>query len=390
MQQRLLFATIFICVSFLLAACFSAPADKDKDLQEDSLDVYPPTPRQVSKQEFRNIYRASNAFFDSTFPGNSFNGAFLVAKNGQIIFERYRGTAHLKGTDTITPATPFHIASTSKTFTAMGILYLVQEGKLQLTDSIEKFFPQFPYKGITVHMLLSQRSALPNYMNVMDQKGWDKTKRATNNDVLQYLITERPPLQGTPGKRFNYCNTNFVLLALLIEKISGQSYPAFMQTVFFDRLGMHDSFVFTWADSARATPSYKANGVLEPFTWLDETYGDKNIYSTVRDLLKWDQALYGNELIRADLREAAFTPYSFEKPGIHNYGLGWRMYTLPEATIIYHNGWWHGNNSCFYRVVSDSLTIIALGNRMNRNIYRVKPLIEALTPLRFSYDAASE
>lgn len=388
MYKLLLHLPKLICVSILLSACLIENSKQEG--KEDSLNIYPPTPEQVPRATFRHIFRTSEAFFDSSFPGKSFNGAFLVAKNGQIIFEQYRGTTHLNGTDTITHNTPFHIASTSKTFTAMGILYLVQQGKIQLTDSLERFFPLFPYKGITVQMLLSQRSALPNYMNVMDQKGWDKNQRASNKDVLQYLITQQPSLQGVPGKNFNYCNTNFVLLALIIEKMAQQSYPVFMKEVFFDRLGMNNSFVFTWADSARAIPSYRSNGSLEPFTWLDETYGDKNIYSTVRDLLKWDQALYSSQLIRTDLLEAAFTPYSFEKPGIHNYGFGWRMYTLPENKIIYHNGWWHGNNACFYRIVSDSLTIIILGNRMNRNIYRVKPLIESLTSLRFTYDTASE
>jgi CubicO group peptidase (beta-lactamase class C family) len=127
---------------------------------------------------------------------------------------------------------------------------------------------------------------------------------------------------------------------------------------------------------------------MEAMTWLDETYGDKNIYSTVRDLLKWDQALYTDYLLTKEWKQKAFSPYSFERPGIHNYGLGWRMYTLPqEKNIVYHNGWWHGNNSCFYRVITDSLTIIVLGNKINNNIYKVKPLIEALTPLRFQYNA---
>jgi hypothetical protein len=103
--------------------------------------------------------------------------------------------------------------------------------------------------------------------------------------------------------------------------------------------------------------------------------------------LKWDQALYTDQLITKSLRDSAFRPYSFEKPGIHNYGLGWRMYTLPQnKNILYHNGWWHGNNSCFYRVVPDSVTIIVLGNKFNRSIYHVKPLIEAMTPLRFTYE----
>jgi CubicO group peptidase (beta-lactamase class C family) len=179
-----------------------------------------------------------------------------------------------------------------------------------------------------------------------------------------------------------------VLLALIIEKVSGTSYASFLKENFFTPLQMNDTYVYTHADSARATPSYRWNGVMEAYTWMDETVGDKNIYSTPRDLLKWDQALYGNQILSVAIKDSAFKPYSFEKPGIHNYGLGWRMYTLPQnKTILYHNGWWHGNNSCFYRVVSDSLTIIVLGNKMNQNIYRVKPLIEKLTDLRFSYDS---
>lgn len=361
------------------------------ELKEDSSEYYPPTPHEISKEEFRTLYRQVAAFYDTTYPGNSFNGAFLVAKKGNIIFEKYTGTAHLKGTDTLNSNTPFHIASTSKTFTAMAVLYLVQKKQLNLSDSLQKFFPAFPYSGITVKMLLNQRSALPNYMNVMDQKGWDKKQRATNTDVLNYFIQFKPDLQGTPGRQFTYCNTNFVLLALIIEKVTGKPYASFLEEIFFRPLKMEHTFVFQWSDSARITPSYRASGMQEALTWLDETYGDKNIYSTVRDLLKWDQALYSHQLFDKAILDSAFTPYSFEKPGIHNYGLGWRMYTLPsDKKIIYHNGWWHGNNSCFYRIITDSLTIIVLGNKMNRNIYRVKPLIEATTSLRFSYETGEE
>ncbi len=123
---------------------------------------------------------------------------------------------------------------------------------------------------------------------------------------------------------------------------------------------------------------------MEPYTFLDKTYGDKNIYTTVRDMLKWDQALYSH-FVSPQIKTAAFQPYCPEKKGMLNYGLGWRMFLLDSLPkIIYHNGWWHGNNSCFYRVVTDSLTIIIQGNRMNNNIYQVNPLVERLTSLRFS------
>jgi CubicO group peptidase (beta-lactamase class C family) len=372
-------------VVILYACSFSTPNQKKEE--EDSLNYYPPTPQQLSKKEFRELFRMANTFYDTALASTGFNGGFLVAKGGAIIFEQYKGAVKLGGKDSIDANTSFHIASTSKTFTAMGILSLVQKNKLLLSDSLQKFFPSFPYKGITVQMLLSQRSGLPNYMNAMEKMGWDKKIRVTNQQVLDFFISKKPDLYYTSGARFNYSNTNFVLLALIIEKISGQSYKTFLTKTFFEPLQMNNTFVFTWNDSATVTPSYRWNGEREKLDWLDETVGDKNIYSTPKDLLKWDQALYTDQLITKKWRDSAFRPYSFEKPGIHNYGFGWRMYTLPQnKTILYHNGWWHGNNSCFYRVVPDSVTIIVLGNKFNRNIYRVRPLIEAMTPLRFTYE----
>lgn len=381
--------TFLILYAAALTGCGSS-ADQPAVYGE-SLLIQQKKTSTISQKEKERLTKIVAGFYDTTLGNTGFNGAFLVAKAGNIIFEKYAGSAHLGKQDTILASTPFHIASTTKTFTAMAVLKLVEEGKLQLTDSLQKFFPQFPYPGMTVKMLLSQRSGLPNYGYYLEKIKWNKDVKLTNADVLSTLIEFKPDLQNTPNKRFNYCNTNFVLLALIIEKVSGKSYADYLQQTFFTPLDMKNTKLFSQNDSATATPSYRWNGVEEGFTYLDLTYGDKNIYSTVIDLLKWDQALYGTELFQQSTLDSAFQPYSFEKPGIHNYGLGWRMYTLPnDKKIIYHNGWWHGNNATFYRVISDSITIIILGNKFNRNIYRVKPLIEALTPLRFSYDEAQD
>ena len=373
----------YIAALLLLSGCGASSAKKKtSDAETDGKIVNP-----LSKAEADRYHDIAEDFYDSSLKRTGFNGAMLVAKKGQIVFEAYNGVERLKGKDTITAATPFHIASTTKTFTAMAILKLAEEGKLNINDSLQKFFPQFPYEGMTVKTLLSQRSGLPNYAYYLEDVKWDKKIKITNEDVLQTLIAYKPSLQNPANRRFNYSNTNFVLLALIIERVSGKLYGDYLQEVFFTPLQMTSTKVFNRNDSATVTPSYMWNGVQEAFTWLDVTYGDKNIYSTVTDLLKWDQALYGNKLFKQSTLDSAFQPYSFEKPGIHNYGLGWRMYTLAnDKKIIYHNGWWHGNNSTFYRVLPDSLTIIILGNKMNRNIYRVKPLIEALSPLKFSYE----
>lgn len=343
--------------------------------------------KRVSDEEIEHYQRAAAHFYDSALARTGFNGAMLVAKNGEIVFERYNGAKHLGQNDTIDQNTPFHLASVSKTFTAMAILKLWQEKKLDLSDTLGTYFPGFPYKSVNIRMLLNHRSGLPNYTHYLDHYKWDKRIKATNQDILQSLYTYHPPLQFVTGKHFGYCNTNYALLALIIEKVSGKWYGDYLAENFFRPLGMHNSFVFRWEDSARVTPSYESNNRLYPLDFLDLVYGDKNIYSTPRDLLKWDQALYSGKYFTQATLDSAYLPYSLEKPGVRNYGLGWRMMVPPDGPkIIYHNGWWHGNNTVFTRLVADTATIIVLGNKRNAAIYRVKPLFRYFP----SYSGAQE
>ncbi len=133
---------------------------------------------------------------------------------------------------------------------------------------------------------------------------------------------------------------------------------------------MNHSFVFTLKDTLTATPSFTPSGNYWGYDFLDATYGDKNIYSTPQDLLKWDQALYSDQVIRPSLLDSAFTPWSHEKPSIHNYGYGWRLQIFPNGKkIVYHFGKWHGFNAAFTRLTDEKVTIIILGNKFTRSIY---------------------
>jgi CubicO group peptidase (beta-lactamase class C family) len=331
----------------------------------------------LNKAEFRYYYKTLSHFFDSVLLHKSFNGAILIAKKGAIIYEKYSGLVDLRKRDSITATTALHIASTSKTFTAMAILRMVDEKKLALNDSLSKFFPGLPYPGITVKMLLDHRSGLPNYIYFIPDSKWDSLpackagkKYVTNNDVLNLLYTIKPKRSFAPGTRFSYSNTNFVLLALIIEKISGENFPEFMKRTIFTPLQMRDTYIFTLADSVRSTQSFNWNASFWAYDYLEATYGDKNVYTTPRDLLKWDQALYTNQVVSKTLLDSAFMPYSLEKRSIHNYGLGWRMLLMPNGKkVIYHFGRWHGFNAAFARLMDEQVTIIILGNRFDRNIY---------------------
>ena len=366
--------------SIIIAVLFSSCAGNstEKGTAKDYLPaIILPKASPVSTAEFNRIKNACAAWYDSTLKQKSFNGGIIVAKNGNIIFEQYSGTGHLPGTDSINENTSLHIASTSKTFTAMAVLKLWQDGKLSLDDEYSKYFPAFNYPGITIRTLLNHRSGLPNYIYFMENLGWDKARMVTNEDVMDYLITHKAELENVapPDIHFSYSNTNFALLALLVEKIAGIKFPEYLQRVFFKPLQMKNTFMFSHEDSNKVKPSYDWKGRLMSFGFLDEVYGDKNIYSTPRDLLTWDRALTSGLIFTPATLEQAYAPYSNEKPGIKNYGLGWRMNIFPDGKkIIYHNGWWHGSNSTFIRLLQDSATIIVIGNKFTKAIYHAKIL----------------
>ncbi len=373
---------IFFCCATLLTACYSGSSKQKPTVNpEDSVSYSAPAPGNLNNEDFKKYYAAIENFYEKSLVATGFNGAMLVAKNGQIIFEKYRGLFNLQKKDSINEHSAFHLASVSKTFTAMATLKLAEQGKLNLDDDVKKYFPGFPYNGITVKLLLNHRSGLPNYLYFMQKLGWDVKQYSDNNDVVNYLIKFQPPLTHQPNTHFSYCNTNYALLGLIIEKASGKTYAEYLQHTFFTPLKMNDTYVFTLADAQKAMPSYDWRGRQEGLTFLDKGFGDKNIYSTARDLLKWDQALYTNQIFSAKTLEAAFTPYSNEKAGEKNYGFGWRMNIYPNGKkIIFHGGWWHGNNTMLMRLIQDSATIIILGNKYNRNVYQAKKMANIFSP----------
>ena len=359
------------------SACRSS-ATKEKNVSKDSTVLIAlPAPSHISKSDSIRIYNACAGWYDTALNTNGFNGGMIVAYKGNIVFERYNGTIHLPGKDIITANTPMQVASTSKTFTAMAVLKLWQDGKLSIDDEYSKYFPEFNYPGITIRSLLNHRSGLPNYLYFMETLGWDKTKYVSNEDVLNYLITRKADLENvaTPDTHFSYSNTNYALLGLLIEKISGKKLPEFLKETFFTPLQMTHTFVATLADSAKTNPSYDWKDRIMPYNFLDPVYGDKNVYTTPRDLLQWDRALTSGLIFKPETMQQAYAPYSNEKAGSRNYGLGWRMTIYPDGRkIIYHNGWWHGCNAAFIRLIQDSATIILISNKFNRSVYRSKVL----------------
>jgi CubicO group peptidase (beta-lactamase class C family) len=388
-------------LSFLIMACGSAPAPVVKDTH--AVATQPVKFSGLSAAEKAYYANAIESMYRSMLLRTGFNGSILVAKNGEVVFEDYQGMINFKTKEPITPTTPFHVASISKTFTATVVLKLMEEGKISLDDGVEKYLPNFPYSNITIRELLCHRSGLPKYdhfmmgtetvaVKVRNKKGKLVTRyktvkspaqitgMATNEDVLNYMIRYRPAPEASPNRRYSYCNTNFAMLALIVEKITQTPFPEYMLTNVFRPLGMNNTYIFSIKDTANYVPSYQPNKAPFRLEKLDCVYGDKNVYTTVRDLLLWDKALYSGNFVSAATLELAYQPYSHETRGTRNYGLGWHLIVNPpEPTIVYHNGWWHGNNAVFKRLIADTATVIILGNKFNRNIWSAGKMSSVFT-----------
>ncbi len=313
-------------------------------------------------------------FFNEHINQNDeFNGSFLVAKNGQIIFEKYQGKANFKTNESLSEETPLHLASISKVLTASSIFRLIDAQKLSLDEKVQTILPSFPYKAISIRMLLNHRSGLAKYSNFTEPvKVWGKSKTLHNSDILNIMGKHNIPLDFKPNTKFAYCNTNYAILALVIEKLTNLSFPQAMQNLVFKPLNMNNTFVFELEkqkDSVSQT--YKSTKEKIPYDQLDAIYGDKNIYSTPQDLLKFDLATYSNDFISEDLKKEIYKGYSYEKKGIKNYGLGIRLREWETGQeIFYHNGWWHGNTTSYITLKKDTVTMIALSNKYTRKVYQ--------------------
>lgn len=389
---------LFSCIFFLNASCGTSQGPNYTESANNF--VY----NKISAQEKEQYADAIKLKYQSILGNKNFSGQILVAKNGEILFEDYKGFADYKSKNQLVPETPIHLASVSKTFTGMAALQLWEQDKLDLKANVNQYLPGFPYKDITVELLLSHRSGLPDYAYFLESRQYKsvryKTKRGrwakklvlvkndapfrtglyTNKDVLDYMTQKKPAIAANPDRVFKYCNTNYVLLALIIEKITGKDFPIYMEETIFKPLKMEHSFVFNQNNIDKYLPSYNAQMVAYKLEKYDLIYGDKNIYSTARDLYLWDKALTEGRFLQPTTLEMAYEPKSPTNKYWHNYGLGWRVLAKPnEAKLIYHNGWWHGNNTVFTRLVDETATIIILGNKYNRAIYKGKEIASVFT-----------
>lgn len=350
-----------------------------------------------------------DSLFTSLYAAKEFNGNVLVAEKGKVIYEKSFGLANEKTQQKLDKNTVFELASVSKQFTAMGIVQLEKEGKLSYNDPLTKYFPELSfYKPMTIDNLLHHTSGLPDYMSLFD-KNWDKKKFATNKDVVEMLAKYKPELLFVPGDKYEYSNTGYALLGLIIEKVSKQSYGDYLNKKIFKPLGMANTRVYRSRYKPEKISNYALGYVVdslgnkkllddlgkEYYTYyLDGIVGDGMVNSTTGDLLKWDRALYGDKLVNQKDKDLIFSSIVTKDNKDTRYGYGWAIDTkYPFGKIANHSGGWAGYITFIERDLDYDKTIIILQNndseaasspvKQLRNIlYDIKPIKVDLATLQ--------
>jgi CubicO group peptidase (beta-lactamase class C family) len=316
------------------------------------------------------IYRL-DTLFTKLYKADAFNGNVLIAKGKNIIYQKSFGYGIKEKNVLLNDSSIFQLASVSKVITGVATLLLYEQGKLKLETKVSDILADFPYKDVTVKHLLSHRSGLPNYTYFCGEFLSDSICSLSNQNMLDIMIKHKPKAWLNPGLRFNYCNTNYALLALIVEKISQKSYATFLKEELFKPLGMNHSYTALNIDSTKEhiTRGYTMKYGCVANDRYDGVVGDKGIYTTTYDLFLLSTALYQHKLLANTTQELAFSPHSKEVK-THNYGYGWRMRNMNDsAKEVFHNGWWHGYRTSFHRRLKDSLTVIVLSNRLNKSVY---------------------
>jgi CubicO group peptidase (beta-lactamase class C family) len=343
---------------------------------------------------------AIDSFLTEQHEGDKFNGGVLIAEDGKLIYEKYFGQADREKGIPNGASAHFDIASISKTFTAIAVLQLTEKHKLRLDDPFVRYFPDFPYPTVTIRHMLTHSSGIPDefdFFGPIAKKYPDSILR--NKDVIAILKASGKPLNTQPGEQWHYCNTNFQLLALLVEKLSHQSFDDYIKKHIFLPAHMANSYIIR---SKRPKDPQAVTRYVLPFFYSTRyenvdsvksgrfsgdtyggTVGDNNIVTTIGDLFNYDQALYTETLLRRETLQKAFEPHKLNNGSLNydhagnpdqptaSYGLGWFV-TSNDAgdQIVYHGGYNYGASTMLYRNITRRRTILFFDNTNGDHFYK--------------------
>ncbi len=318
-----------------------------------------------------------------------FNGAWLYAENGEIISGGAAGFRDPEDRLPITEDTIFQLASVSKQFTAAAVMLMKRKGLLRPEDEITKFFPELTaYRGVTIRHLLTHTGGVPDYFDDADWfiRIWKEEKRVPGNDeILRFLCETKLSPSFVPGEKFEYSNTGYNLLALLVERLSGVAFEDYLRQNIFEPAGMRSTHCCHIRRDGVPFENYARATVLEDGRFLadvdssdrdviafDGLNGDDYVYTNIFDLLTWDRALRNETVLTREEQKMMYTPAKLnhgetafydEDEGL-GYGFGWAVANDPElGLIVCHSGGMPGVSTWFERFVDADRVLVLLTSR---------------------------
>jgi CubicO group peptidase (beta-lactamase class C family) len=383
-MKRVVF--VMMLLSFMWASC-STESNESSNKEEVTVEPVPDSTAYFDSV-YAQYHESLDTFFLNKHKKTHFYGTVLFAQRGRVIFENSYGYANLKTKDTLTTDYTFQLASASKPFTAVAIMQLIEDGKVSLEDEMHQFFPVFPYEGITVKQLLCHRSGMSQYTHFCDAPDsiWpDKHKTITNDDVITIMNKIVPMVNYAPDHTHYYCNTNYMLLASIVEKVTGMTFSEYLQANVFEPSGMTHTVVYTRDnDDELVLPAVGYNGAYNPTIdiYLNGVVGDKGVYSNVHDMLKFDQALYSGKLLNDTTVNLMMQDHNEQQNNGQNYGFGFRIYPEEETDglgrIVFHTGWWKGFRTYFIRVPHQEKTVVVLSHIKRGKFLDIRELVGLL------------
>ncbi len=332
------------------------------------------------------------------YENEQFNGGILVAKGDSVIFKNAYGYSNVEAKKLLNENTVFQTASISKTFTAVAILQLIENGELRLDSKLVDFFPELPYKDVTIRHMLTHTTGFYPY-NPLFKSHWDPDKIAVNDDIIKMYITQQPEQFFTPGTEYGYSNIGYVFLASIVEKISGLGFEEYLNQKIFDPLQMDHTQIYTLLSKQRID-NFAEEHVLDPLTgsyknpldleYHKETYylngkvGDDKVASTLEDLWKWNRALFTYQILPKKTLEKAFTSSVKQIPDSlwhvpFDYGLGFQLEDHEtHGKIIYHNGGEPGLKARFLYYKDLDISLVLYSNAHAEYIRPIRKLIMSI------------
>ena len=313
-----------------------------------------------------------------------FNGVVLLAEGDEVVLRKAFGVKDIATNQPIDPDTAFEVGSVSKPFTATAVLQLAERGLLSLDDPLTMYFPSLPYESVTIERMLSHTSGLfdvccqPALRPSFDAFYNTSDPPYSNADYLAFLEQATPDLLSDPGSEYSYSNTAYLLLALIVEQVSGQRFDEYLSEHVFEPVGLERTFVYSLMDDPtipnRAIGYRRDEGgalvVDVPVATPERpavfglTYGDDEVFSTVDDLFAFGQALEAGRVLAAETLTRAYQPAMLTDGSPGPYGLGWRVTTQPDGTVVVdHTGSTNGFlANCTYRTKANDTTLVMLTN----------------------------